>query len=504
MDEAWAREMKPPYSGEVSDIELTIGFSIDSSESMTWNDPDDIRKQTAKEFVDKLDQNDKAAVVDFDATAKVNCPLTSNKTVIKNAIDQIDSYGSTSLTAGMTASLNQLENSQSTAKYVIMLTDGQGVYDQSLTQRAINQGIVVYTIGLGSEVDEPLLRGIAEATGGKYYFAEQASDLSGIFEETSEETIDLTKDSDKDGLSDYHEKNGMKMSVGAQPLKTDPFNRDTDNDGLMDGQEIEYNNGCFKFKTDPTNADTDGDGFGDKGDGNPNIWDISDRDLLMCSKLVYKDWKKGDMVNESELKYGWTVYDTYSSISGISCTAFKKDDNIIFAYRGSELGDVGKIVTDWVVADGIGYITGMNAQVPEAKIFMISVMTQNPGCTIYETGHSLGGYLAKKAAAVSILLFKDSFNKVATFNGLGFALNIVTLGLNSPDIALLGSVDASKVVSYEINGDLVSLIGIEPGKVIPLNRSQKLIDSKKLTDDPAGWHDLLNFYEYINPIRSKN
>ncbi len=54
-------------------------------------------------------------------------------------------------------------------------------------------------------------------------------------------------DSDNDGKSDE----------GELFYNLDPFNPDTDGDGLLDGQEI------FDYETDPTNKDTDGDGISD-------------------------------------------------------------------------------------------------------------------------------------------------------------------------------------------------------------------------------------------------
>lgn len=56
---------------------------------------------------------------------------------------------------------------------------------------------------------------------------------------------DSTPDTDRDGLSDFYE---------LQVTNTDPLLRDTDNDGLCDGQEQIY-------LTDPTRADSDGDGL---------------------------------------------------------------------------------------------------------------------------------------------------------------------------------------------------------------------------------------------------
>lgn len=54
-------------------------------------------------------------------------------------------------------------------------------------------------------------------------------------------------DSDDDGLSDVQE----------NQLGTDPFNWDTDGDGLSDGDEV------LIWKTDPLKFDSDGDGYGD-------------------------------------------------------------------------------------------------------------------------------------------------------------------------------------------------------------------------------------------------
>lgn len=54
-------------------------------------------------------------------------------------------------------------------------------------------------------------------------------------------------DDDRDGLT-----NNQELAIG-----TDPFNTDTDRDGLRDGEEVR------RYKSDPLNTDTDGDGITD-------------------------------------------------------------------------------------------------------------------------------------------------------------------------------------------------------------------------------------------------
>ena len=102
---------------------------------------------------------------------------------------------------------------------------------------ANEHGVTIYTIGLGSSVRKSLLERIANETGGKYFFADEAFELEDLFGEIAEDTIDFVKDSDEDGIPDWYEINGMRLGNGIS-IKTDPYNPDSDYDGLPDGEEI--------------------------------------------------------------------------------------------------------------------------------------------------------------------------------------------------------------------------------------------------------------------------
>ncbi|ADU21319.1 vWA domain-containing protein [Ruminococcus albus] len=204
-------------------VAMDIALVIDSSGSMTWNDPKNLRKDAAKEFVDKLSSIDEAAIIDFDSSSKINRNLTSNRTLLYSAIDDIDSSGGTSLTAGVSKGLEALSKSND-KKIMILLTDGKGPYDKSLTTQAINAGVTIYTIGLGTnnDIDQPLLNSIATETGGKYYHAKKDIDIQGSFDNVSGDLGN--KDSDEDGLPDIVEKNlywfnGVSLSKAAKEHK---------------------------------------------------------------------------------------------------------------------------------------------------------------------------------------------------------------------------------------------------------------------------------------------
>lgn len=109
--------------------------------------------------------------------------------------------------------------------------------------------------------------------------------------------IDVDEDNDNDGLMDSKEKllgtdpwnpdsdgDGLKDGEEVNTLKTDPLKADSDGDGLSDGDEV------LKSKTDPLKKDTDDDGVNDKaevgadptkpvdtdGDGTADAFDTDD------------------------------------------------------------------------------------------------------------------------------------------------------------------------------------------------------------------------------------
>ena len=103
-----------------------------------------------------------------------------------------------------------------------------------------------------------------------------ASALS-VFIQKSGNVLDLGIDSDSDGIPDDYEES-IFMYNGKQ-IESDPYDSDTDNDGLLDGEEvrleIKYSidgdsaTVVGKLISDPSSADTDGDGVPDNEDTAP-------------------------------------------------------------------------------------------------------------------------------------------------------------------------------------------------------------------------------------------
>lgn len=284
-EKVWDTEIAPPLvSGD--DNSLDIVFVIDYSGSMTWNDASGIRKKVTKEFISKLrDDEDKAAIVSFISVPTILCNLTKDKETLYDTVDGIvddDGYSTYAGTNGSNAintALNVLDASTASNKYIVFLTDGQDTsvsYSYSdLTSKAKSNDIIIYSIGLG-DADKELLSEIATSTGGKYYKATTNTDLTDIYDQIESESIDLTTDSNNDGIPDYYAElindGKLLLSNGADDLVgvIDKYgdSADWDGDGLLNGEEIQIvtqSNGsvAIKMKSHPLVIDSDGDDYDD-------------------------------------------------------------------------------------------------------------------------------------------------------------------------------------------------------------------------------------------------
>lgn len=193
---------------------VDIVMAMDISGSMLAEDfsPNRLEasKQLAREFV-RGRENDRIAVVAFSGEAYTQCPLTIDHGILENRIRQLKSgviTDGTALGDGLAVSINRIRQSDAKSKVIILLTDGvnnAGSIDPlTASDIAKTYGIRVYTIGVGTrglapypyktpfgiqyqnvqvEIDENLLKQIADETGGTYFRATNKNRLKSVFEE---------------------------------------------------------------------------------------------------------------------------------------------------------------------------------------------------------------------------------------------------------------------------------------------------------------------------------
>jgi Ca-activated chloride channel family protein len=193
---------------------VDIVLAIDVSGSMTAQDftPNrmEAAKKVAQDFIDSR-LTDRIAIVIFSGESFTQCPLTTDRAVLKSAVDNIRNgllEDGTAIGDGLATSVDRLRSSKTKSKVIILLTDGENngglIGPTNAKEIAKAFGVKVYTIGVGTEgyapfpvrtemgvvmqqqkvtIDEKLLKEIASETGGRYFRAKDNAGLAGIYKE---------------------------------------------------------------------------------------------------------------------------------------------------------------------------------------------------------------------------------------------------------------------------------------------------------------------------------
>ena len=164
----------------------------------------DAAKTAATALIDQLPSSDRIALVSFDLRAALRQPLTTDRGAVKAALASLAPGSGTALGDGLWLAFNQLDPATRAASatrerpaMIVALTDGvsnQGSDPLTVAQQIAAAKVTVQTIGIGLRngsatvrgepvggVDETTLSAIAQATGGKYYYAEAAGELQSIY-----------------------------------------------------------------------------------------------------------------------------------------------------------------------------------------------------------------------------------------------------------------------------------------------------------------------------------
>ncbi len=213
-----------PQSGtrkqEITTEGIDIMLALDVSSSMLAEDfkPKnriEAAKAVAEEFI-KGRTNDRIGLVIFAGEAFSQCPLTLDYGVLVQLLDKIEvaprDWDGTAIGNGLATAVARLKDSKAKSKVIILLTDGRnnaGEIDPvTAAQVAETFNIRVYTIGAGTrgsalypvddpifgkryvpmqvEIDEGLLKRVAQETGGKYFRATDSEKLREIYREIGE------------------------------------------------------------------------------------------------------------------------------------------------------------------------------------------------------------------------------------------------------------------------------------------------------------------------------
>ena len=171
---------------------LAMVLVIDKSSSMGGQKLE-LAKDAARGTVELLGDKDQIGVIAFDGMPYWVSEMTSasQKSVVIDRISAIELGGGTTLYPAMAEAFRALRSTSAKLKHVIILTDGHSTPGdfEGIAQDMAAMRITVSSVGLG-EVDEPLLRRIAEIGNGRAYFCTDATSVPQVF---AKETITASK-----------------------------------------------------------------------------------------------------------------------------------------------------------------------------------------------------------------------------------------------------------------------------------------------------------------------
>ena len=236
---------RPSSVVKVPGMEGTVILAIDVSGSMLADDVKPNRleaaKQAAKVFIERQRQaknNVRVGIVSFSDNAQIVMGPSLDRTALAEAIDRLRPQKSTAIGRAIVVSLDAIfegtdrgptdpdgDGISSTPGHtrrpeptrppkgqygtatIVLLTDGENNQSPpplTVIDQAVNRGIRVYTVGVGtpegaivtnegrqarSELDETTLKKIAEASEAKYFNAQTESDLNQIYDHLATELV---------------------------------------------------------------------------------------------------------------------------------------------------------------------------------------------------------------------------------------------------------------------------------------------------------------------------
>ncbi len=144
---------------------VDIFIALDVSKSMLAEDVAPSRLEKAKHeissFIDEL-QGDRIGLICFSGIAFVQCPLTLDYSAAKLFLDDIDTdiipQPGTAISSAIETAMHSFITKDLKHKVLVLITDGEDHEGDPLevAKQAAKEGVVIYTIGIGSPQGAPI------------------------------------------------------------------------------------------------------------------------------------------------------------------------------------------------------------------------------------------------------------------------------------------------------------------------------------------------------------
>ncbi len=221
---------KPAEREDHEDVRLNVALVLDQSGSMEEAGKLSYAKRAAKDFVSRLDADDRVALVAFSSQvhllARADAP---NERRLHRLISQLEPTNATNISGGIDMGGRQVKGDllERGINRVILLSDGlanRGVVDEQeigqFARRWRERGVSITAMGLGADYDEDFLATIASNGQGNYHFIESPAQMARVFDQeirslqsTTAQDVELRFDINNKIVRDAH-----YFSIEEEPL----------------------------------------------------------------------------------------------------------------------------------------------------------------------------------------------------------------------------------------------------------------------------------------------
>jgi Ca-activated chloride channel family protein len=208
----WLGEPLPvPETGRNIMLAIDVSGSMEAQDLATGSDASltrlDVVKQVAGNFIERR-AGDRVGLILFGTQAYVQAPLSFDTHTVRRFLSEsaIGIAGrETAIGDAVGLALKRLSKAPGERAVLVLLTDGVNtagaVTPQQAARLAAQSGLRIYTIGVGAQemkvrsffgtrtvnpsadLDEAILRAMAEGTGGRYFRAREVAELEAIYRE---------------------------------------------------------------------------------------------------------------------------------------------------------------------------------------------------------------------------------------------------------------------------------------------------------------------------------
>jgi Ca-activated chloride channel family protein len=186
---------------------LNLAISVDVSGSMNTGGKIDFIRNGLEQLVDGMRDVDKLALITYSDSARLVYPMAEvglRRAELRTMIRALTANGGTALHDGLKLAFEEALKVRDGARQnrVLLLSDGQPTVGITATDAIMamskgynSEGVGLTTIGVGTDFNPVLMRGLSQQADGNFYFLENAAAVNEVFgDELSYFTVPVVYD----------------------------------------------------------------------------------------------------------------------------------------------------------------------------------------------------------------------------------------------------------------------------------------------------------------------